>query len=271
MDRRVLELRRLVWAHYKKDGRHDLPWRKTKDSYRILVSELMLQQTQVARVVPKYQAFIKQFPTIRALAKVPLAEVLKAWQGLGYNRRAKFLLLLARQVMNEYKGVLPQDEVRLRQLPGIGPATATAVRAFAFNLPGAYLETNVRTVFLHHLFADKMRVPDSELLPFVVAAARNQSSREWNWALLDYGAWLKTQVVNPTRKSKHYAKQSKFQGSRRQLRGQILRLLSKNNFTTVYSLATQTRRPRAEVGSVVLDLHNEGLVSVRGDRVGLVG
>ncbi len=269
MDKRVVELRKLVWAHYRKNGRHDLPWRKTKDPYRILVSELMLQQTQVGRVIPKYRAFLKLFPTLRVLARASLADVLKAWQGLGYNRRAKFLHQLAQVVTKEHRGVLPQDEKRLQQLPGIGPATAAAIRAFAFDLPGTYVETNVRTVFLHHLFSDRTGVPDGELLPYITAAAQGQSAREWNWALLDYGAWLKTQVVNPTRQSKHYAKQSKFQGSRRQLRGHILRLLIGQDYITARSLATQTGRPRAEVGSVVRDLHNEGLVSVRGGRVGL--
>ncbi len=270
MEKRITELRRAVWAHYRKNGRHDLPWRKTKDPYRILVSELMLQQTQVARVIPKYRAFLKLFPTLRVLARVPLAEVLKVWQGLGYNRRAKFLHQLAQVVTKEHRGALPQGEKELQRLPGIGPATAAAIRAFAFDLPGAYVETNVRAVFLHHFFADRTGVSDSELLPYITAAARGQSPRAWNWALLDYGAWLKTQVMNPTRQSKHYAKQSKFQGSRRQLRGHILRLLSKNDFATVQSLATQTGgRPRAEVRSVVRDLHNEGLVSVRGGRVEL--
>lgn len=246
-----------------------MPWRKNKDPYRVLVSELMLQQTQVARVVPKYKAFLKSFPTVSVLARASLADVLKAWQGLGYNRRAKFLHRLAQTVVQEYGGVLPQDEKVLRLLPGIGPATAAAIRAFAFDLPSTYLETNVRAVFLHYFCEGKTGVPDSELLPYITDAARGQSPREWNWALLDYGAWLKTQVVNPTRSSKHYTKQSKFQGSRRQLRGQILRLLSKDDFTSVQLLATQAGRSRAEVKSVVRDLHNEGLVSMRGGWVGL--
>lgn len=269
MDKRIAELRRLVWAHYRKKGRHDLPWRKTKDPYRILVSELMLQQTQVARVIPKYRAFLKLFPTLRVLARASLADVLKAWQGLGYNRRAKFLHQLAQVVTKEHRGVLPQDEKRLQQLPGIGPATAAAIRAFAFDLPGMYVETNVRTVFLHHLFPDRIGVLDTELLPYITAAAQGQSAREWNWALLDYGAWLKTQVTNPTRSSKHYAKQSKFQGSRRQLRGVILRELSLRGPRSQGVLVKQSGWSEKEVSSVLADLEREGLITLRGQRVEL--
>lgn len=209
-----------------------MPWRKTKDPYKILVSELMLQQTQVQRVLPKYSQFLKLFPTIKILAAAPLGEVLKAWQGLGYNRRAKFLHQLAQEVTKNHQGKLPRTEAELVSLPGIGKATAAALVAFAFNKPTAYLETNVRSVFLHHFFNDRQGVSDAELVPLIADAAEGQDPRTWNWALLDYGVYVKATYGNPNLKSKHYTKQSRFRGSNRQVRGAILRLLSAHGALT---------------------------------------
>ena len=152
MNKKEREFVARVWEYYKAHGRHDLPWRKTTDPYKILVSELMLQQTQVDRVLLKYKAFLKLFPTARRLAAAPLGDVLRAWQGLGYNRRAKFLHQAAQYVTNELKGRWPKDEAGLLALPGVGPYTARAVLAFAYNEPVVLIETNVRQVFLHHLF-----------------------------------------------------------------------------------------------------------------------
>ncbi len=266
MDKRIRDLQKVVYAHYARQGRHSLLWRKTKDPYRVLVSELMLQQTQVVRVLPKYTAFVKQFPTITALAKAPLSDVLRAWQGLGYNRRAKFLQQLAKAVVTDFGGKIPKDEVALRKLPGIGPATAAALRAFAFDLPSVYVETNVRTVFLHHFFPKGEGVSDAELVPLVAEAAKGQSPREWNWALLDYGAWLKTQVTNPSRRSKHHAKQSPFAGSRRQLRGLVLRAVGSKGRMTKKSLhkTLEKKWPREGIATVVQDLLHEGLLTSRG-------
>lgn len=252
-----------VRAFYTKQGRFSLPWRKTKDPYRILVSELMLQQTQVGRVVVKYEEFLKRFPTMESLARSPLSDVLRAWQGLGYNRRAKFLHLLAKEVVKDYKGKLPSSEEKLLQLPGIGRATASALMAFAFNRPTVYLETNVRSVFLHHFFPDADGVSDSELLPLIERAAVGQPSREWNWALLDYGSYIKTTHGNPNARSKHYAKQSKFVGSNRQVRGAVLRALEKSAMGKVYLMA-QLQFDRVKTEKVLRDLLSEGLISKRG-------
>lgn len=149
---KIRAFRAAVWKYFHVSGRHNLPWRKTKDPYKILVSELMLQQTQVSRVLVKYAEFLKAFPTLESLARAPLGGVLKVWQGLGYNRRAKFLHQLAKVVVAESGGRLPRTETELLNLPGIGKATAAAILAFAFNQPVLYLETNVRSVFLHHFF-----------------------------------------------------------------------------------------------------------------------
>lgn len=220
----------------------DLPWRRTRDPYRIWLSEVMLQQTQVPRVESRWPAWLERFPDVFALAEAPTADVLAAWQGMGYNRRALALKAAASEVVRSHDGVFPQDSVALTALPGIGPATAQGIRSFAFDLPGVYLETNVRTVFLHHFFPDVPAVPDKELIPLVRAACpapkacraagafaepqdERDTPRSWYYALLDYGAQLKKQVPNPSRRSKTYVRQSRFEGSRRQKRAEIVRVL----------------------------------------------
>ena len=207
----------------------DLPWRRTTDPYEILVSEVMLQQTQVARVDGRWQKWLGRFPTIDALAAASTSDVLEEWQGMGYNRRA-LSLLAAAQAVSERGGALPSDEAALRALPGIGPATAAGVRAFAFDLPGVYLETNVRAVFLHELFPGRDGVADRELVPLVEATCPSgedpaDTPRSWYYALLDYGAHLKRTQENPNRRSAGHTRQSRFEGSRRQKRAELVRLL----------------------------------------------
>ena len=220
-----------VWDFYQTQGRHDLPWRKTKDPYKIVVSELMLQQTQVTRVIPKYKEFLKHFPTVAKLASAPLGDVLKAWQGLGYNRRAKFLWQAAQSVQNEYKGKWPKTFLELKNLPGIGTYTAGAVMNFAYNEPVPLIETNVRTVYIHHFFKDMENVSDKELLPIIERTLDTTNPREWNWALMDYGSYLKSTIGNVSTKSKTYKKQSNFKESNRYVRGAIIRALAKNSYT----------------------------------------
>ena len=247
------ELRAFVEFVAKK-GRElyrDLPWRRTYDPYAIWISEVMLQQTQVSRVDGRWQRWLERFPTVDALAATAPSDVLEEWQGLGYNRRA-LSVHRAAQAISEAGGVFPQDSKELVKLPGIGPATAAGIRAFAFNLHGVYLETNVRTVFLHELYPQAEGVPDSELVPLVeltcpasVTDAVNADSaanvanadstandataeltpRSWYYALLDYGAYLKKTIPNPSRRSKSHVKQSRFEGSHRQKRAELLRVL----------------------------------------------
>ncbi len=213
-------------AFYKVSARKHLPWRATRDPYRILVSEVMLQQTQVERVIPYYEHWLKQFPTARVLAMAPLSRVLKAWQGLGYNRRGKYLWEAAIIISKEgWEG----------KLPGVGPYTAAAVQAFAHNRPTVFIETNIRTVFFHHLFHSNIlqndrTIPDKDLLPLVEEALRKSKMepRDFYAALMDYGSHLKRQGVRLNAKSKHYKKQSPFEGSARQKRAAKLRdLLSR--------------------------------------------
>ena len=221
--RDVRRFRSIVLGYWRKHGRHDLPWRKTKDPYKILVSEIMLQQTQVSRVIPKYNEFLKQFPNVKVLAKAQLIDVLRVWSGLGYNRRAKFLHDAAIWITKEYKGKFPQTYEGLRRLPGVGEYTAKAILVFAFNQPEVLIETNIRTVYLRAFFQDTVNVSDREVHPYMEKAAKGQNPRTWHWSLMDNGAYLKKSGVKLNAKSAHYSQQSKFEGSLRQVRGAILR------------------------------------------------
>lgn len=193
-----------------------------------MISEVMLQQTQVERVLPKYKAFIQRFPNARALAKASLSEVLKEWSGLGYNRRARFLKNAAESVIKNYDGIFPQEKSRLIALPGIGNYTAGAIRAFAFNKPDVFLETNIRSAYIHHFFPKRKTVDDKELLPIVEKTLDIANPRKWYSALMDYGTHLKGSIKNPTRRSASYKRQSSFVGSIRQVRGKVLQYMIKN-------------------------------------------
>jgi A/G-specific adenine glycosylase len=230
------QFQQTVRDYYADYGRHDMLWRTPGpnglfDPYKIMVSEIMLQQTQVARVTVKYAEFLNLFPTVTALAAAPLAAVLSAWNGLGYNRRAKFLWQAAQVIATDYNGVFPTTLEDLIQLPGIGPNTAGAILAYAYNQPVVFVETNIRTVFIHHFFADETSVPDADVRELVAVSLDAENPREWYWALMDYGAFLKLTVGNLSRASKSYAKQSQFKGSLREIRGHVLRLLMQKSLT----------------------------------------
>lgn len=226
----VRQLQETVWDYYARHGRV-LPWRipetdGTYDPYKVVVSELMLQQTQVKRVITKYDQFLAVFPTVESLSNAPLGTVLTVWSGLGYNRRAKFLWQLAQKVVQDYGGTFPATQTELQQLPGIGVNTAAAICAYAYNQPSVFIETNIRTVFLHHFFTDQTNIPDAQLMPLVAQACDQEHPREWYWALMDYGVRVKSTIGNVSRNSKHYSKQSTFAGSKRQIRGRIISLLT---------------------------------------------
>lgn len=249
-----------VWGAYRAYGRPHLPWRLPSadgsfDPYHIMVSELMLQQTQVARVVPKYTMFLRQFPTVQALAAASLGDVLRAWQGLGYNRRAKYLWQAAQKVAEGRR--FPATLQELVRLPGIGPNTAGAILAYAYNQPVVFVETNIRTVYIHHFFADRTDVSDKETTQLIEQTLDREHPREFYWALMDYGTHLKTTIGNLNKASKHYAKQSKFHGSRRQLRGQVIRLLGERPLPLADLSAAV---PDERLQSVLDDLVREGLV-----------
>lgn len=234
----LTQFQQLIWNHYRTQGR-DLPWRNIRDDknghrnpYKILVSEIMLQQTQVARVIHKYNEWLKVFPTFKTLAEADTKSVLLKWQGLGYNRRALNLKRAAEIITNEHQGKLT-PEILLddsKILPGLGAYTKGAILAFAFNIGTAFIETNIRTVFIHHyteLTGKKVRgkIEDKKLFPLIEQTLDKENPREWYYALMDYGAYLKQIHPNPSRKSKHHTKQSKFEGSNRQMRSRILKYI----------------------------------------------
>ena len=201
----------------------------TYDPYCILVSEIMLQQTQVQRIMGKYEQFTKVFPDFPSLARAPTCNVLREWQGLGYNRRAMALKRIAQRVMKEFHGNLPASVETLTTFPGIGRATASAIAAFAFHEPTVFIETNIRRVFIHCFFRDKHNIRDSEIIPLVEKTLDTSNPREWYYALMDYGVMLKQQYENPNRRSAHYQRQSPFQGSNRQVRGMLIKILTRQS------------------------------------------
>ncbi len=259
-----------VLDHYREHGRDGMPWRETSDPYAILVSEVMAQQTQIGRVLPKYNAWLERFPSADALAAAPLEAVLELWQGLGYNRRAVALKRAAEEISSTHGGVVPREAAALLALPGVGPATAAGVRAFAFGEPGRYLETNVRAALLHDFFGDRDAVGDCELAPVLdavlEAALAGTDDREsvdprtWYYALMDYGAHLKATRPNPSRASAHHTRQSRFEGSHRQKRARALRLVMASPGITPEGLATELSVDLETGERIVHELVDEGFV-----------
>src|SRR3989344_1126855 len=228
---RILVFQKTVWDFYRKNKR-DFPWRTLRlrsgqaDPYHILVSEVMLQQTQADRVVRYYNTWLKRFPTIELLAKASFKKIYPFWMGLGYNRRALALQKAAQKSVTEYRGTLPRDVELLEEFPGIGPYTARAITSFAYNIPIACIETNIRRVFIHEFFRKKKLVTDKQIFKIAEQALDKKNSREWHWALMDYGSHLRSTLSlskggNPNRKHNNYTVQSKFEGSLRQIRGVI--------------------------------------------------
>ena len=261
----------------EKKGRElyrDMPWRRDISPYYVLVSEMMLQQTQVSRVVPKFNEFVYAYPDFSSLAAASLGDVVHIWQGLGYNRRAKYLSDAARIVTASYGGQLPDSIAELQQLPGVGKNTAGAILAYSYGRPAVFIETNVRAVYLFHYFKDKVGVSDSEIEEIVkrtlpdgdaIGEAAGGTAvygpREFYWALMDYGSWLKSQGLVRNSQSGHYKKQSPLSGSVRQVRGQIIRRLTVGDINdSQLRSAVGDKRYEAAVAGLIRD----GLITVDG-------
>jgi A/G-specific adenine glycosylase len=252
-------------------GRKNLrsfPWRDTTDPYRILVSEIMLQQTQTDRVVPKYECFLKRFPTARSLANAPLGDVLREWSGLGYNRRAKLLHACAQAVTERRGGKFPDTYEGLLALPGIGPYTAGAVLAFAFNVPHPIIETNIRTVYLHHFHPEDEGVADRELMAHIERTLDRTNARRWYAMLMDYGSFIKKHHGNHNVRSRSYVRQSKFKGSAREARGAIIRAL-KEGPQTLASIIKTTKLGKDSLARQAASLIEEGMVCKEGRKLRL--
>jgi A/G-specific adenine glycosylase len=258
--------RALIYRYYDQEGR-SFPWRRTRDPYRILVSEFMLQQTQVERVLTKYEIFLQTFPDFPTLAAATLAEVLTLWQGLGYNRRAKALRETARLVMGEGGGILPEDPVRLERFPGVGGATAGAVAAFAFGRPAVFLETNIRRVFIHFFFPPSETVRDRDILPLAALTLDRRDPRRWYYALMDYGVMLKRAVANPNRRSAHYQRQSPFEGSDRQVRSGVLKALLAEPGLRSDEVMDRVGVERERGRRIIGELTREGFLEARGGKL----
>lgn len=252
------DFQNFVFAFYEKHGRHEMEWRHTTDPYKIIVSEIMLQQTQVPRVAVIFPKFIERFPDVKSLAEAAPEDVLSAWQGMGYNRRALNLQKLCRILMDEYGGIFPEQPEELVKLPGIGPATSCSVSAFAWNTDVVFIETNVRRVFIHYFFAEDATVDDDDLLPLVTAAMPSGRCREWYWALMDLGTDMKTKVPNPNRRSRQYVKQSTFEGSNRQLRGAVLKCMLQVRKSDAASVAGMVGADEQKVTAVLEKMTEEG-------------
>lgn len=260
------------------EHKRDLPWRKTTDVYEILVSEVMLQQTQVDRVIPKYLAFLKQFPTAKRLAKAQTADVITAWAGLGYNRRAINLQKAAQQLA---AGV-PDD---LTELAGVGPYTANAVRCFALQQDVPVVDTNIRRIFSRLFFAGKGTAEDIDKV--VAQAVPSGKGVAWNNALMDFGSMLCTAnspkcTSCPLQKSctafkagaqDNYFRiappQKKFEGSRRQYRGKVLQLLRETPALNLAVLAKQLKKPLSWTTKLAEELQGEGLLELQNDSARL--
>jgi len=249
----------LVWQFYRMRGRK-FAWRETRNPYHIVVSEIMLQQTQTSRVAEKYVSFLQKFPSFELLAQTSVAELLAEWVGLGYNRRALALQGIAQRVVAEYAGALPDDPAILETFKGLGPATAASITTFAFNIPTVFIETNIRAVYIHAFFSQATEsISDRQLFPLVAATVDKQNAREWYYALMDCGVELKRLYKNPSRKSKHYTRQSKFEGSDRQIRGAIIRLLAQQKTATATDI-TQLGFTQDRVTKVLKRLCDEQFI-----------
>jgi A/G-specific adenine glycosylase len=248
-----------IYSSYHANPR-PMPWRTSKDPYCIIVSEIMLQQTQVERVKTKYAEFLSAFPTLAALASAPLEDVLRVWQGLGYNRRAVALKGCAEAIVSRYDGQFPRHIEELESLPGIGPYTARAVAAFAFGIAEPLIETNIRTVFIHFFFHGRDKISDREIMPLVTATLDRHNPRDWYYALMDFGVLLKQLHPNPGRRSSHHQKQSRFEGSNRQLRSRLLRKVIAKQGLSAAELAQELDVDLGDVGRNLAAMEREGFL-----------
>lgn len=245
------------YAHH---GRR-FAWRNTCDPYRILLSEVMLQQTQTSRVEPKYELFLSLWPDFSSLANAPLDELLFHWKGLGYNRRA--LNLRKSALLTEQWGwTIPPDEMAISRLPGVGKATTAALLAFSYQKKSLYLETNIRRVLLTCFYPEAEQVKDKELEKLLaLLVADVEDTKSWYYALMDYGVLLKALLPNANTRSAHYTKQSAFENSNRQIRGQLIHLLADTGPKERHQIMDILSRFEQErILSCLADLQKEGFV-----------
>ncbi|NTV21614.1 MAG: Fe-S cluster assembly protein HesB [Chlorobium limicola] len=247
--------RRKIFAFYG-DSRRSFPWRETRDRYAVMVSEIMLQQTQADRVVPKFTAWMGRFPDVAALASAPLRDVLALWSGLGYNSRGQRLQSCARMVTERFGGVVPAAPAELKTLPGIGDYTCRSIPVFADNLDVAAVDTNIRRIIIHEFALPEetskrsIQIAAEQLLP-------PGRSRDWHNALMDYGSLCLTSRITGIRP---LTKQSKFRGSKRWYRGMIMKELVASDQVFLEELDARYGDCSWNIREIVGDLVREGLV-----------
>jgi A/G-specific adenine glycosylase len=270
MNKRAKAFQDIVWRHFREEGRH-FSWRKNNNlsAYKIWVSEIMLQQTQTSRVEEKIKPFLRKFPSAKKLSEAGQGAVLAEWVGLGYNRRALNLWKGAKYVRDELNGRIPKTVEELEKIQGIGHYTARAVATFAFDQRHAFVETNIRTVYFNHFFKGQENVTDKEILEMVEKTLPEENFREWYWALMDYGVWLKGQGKGMNSKSRHYTKQSKFEGSDRQIRAAIVRYLAKQGKTSVDNLVKNLDFDGDRIEEQIQKQYEEGMIHIRSGIVSL--
>ena len=263
---RALQARLFAWYA---ENRRDLPWRRTTDPYAILVSEVMLQQTQVPRVEPRFVEWLEAWPDLESLAAAPLAEVLRRWQGLGYNTRARRLRECAAAAVSTAppgrRAELPRTLDALRELPGVGPYTARAVLVFAHNADLAAVDANVRRVLSHELGLPE-DLGDRDLQAVADAVLPHGRSRDWHNALMDHGSLVLTARSTGIAPR---SRQGTFAGSRRQKRARALRRLLQQGPQPLEDLATALGIAPGEAADVVDGLRRDGLVTMSDGTVGI--
>lgn len=258
------QFNKVILSYYRQQGR-DLPWRRSRNPYEIMVSEVMLQQTQVSRVIPYYRTFLEKYPTVQALAASPTRELLEVWQGLGYNRRALRLRQAAQIISRRHNGKVPKSAAELTSLPGIGQHTAGAILAYGYNLPAIFIETNIRKTIIYHFFPDQEKVSDKEIEEKVESCLDRRNPRLWYWAVVDYGAMLGRQKVIGNERSRHYAKQPRFEGSNRQLRAAIVRLSLSIPFFKAKDCVGELPFPAEQIEQNLEELTKEGFLQKKSD------
>ena len=267
--RKILEFQKIINDYYREHGR-SYPWRQTDDPYKILISEIMLQQTQIERVQKKYPIFIHTFPDFKTLAAASLRKILMIWQGMGYNRRALSLQKIAKRITSEFNGQVPSSESVLHTFPGIGKTTASAIAAFAFQRPTIFIETNIRRTYIHFFFSKQKNVKDSDILLIVKKTFDATNPRIWYYALMDYGSILRKNHPNPNRNSAHYRIQPPFKGSDRQIRGMILKMLLAKQVLTLSRLILKTNQNPARMRRILSRLLKEGFIRKHNNGFSLV-
>jgi len=254
----------LIYSFYNHKKRN-FPFRENITPYKVVVSEIMLQQTQTNRVAEKFIEFINKFPDFKSLAQASIEELLSVWQGLGYNRRAIALKMIAERIMSEFNGNVPKDMDSLTSLPQIGHNTASSILSFAYNIPTYFIETNIRRVYIYFFFSGKTEIDDKEIMELVKVSVDKDNPRDWYYALMDFGTMLKKTHPELNKKSAHYRKQSKFDGSTRQVRGKVLKLLLEKPFSK-REIIDKINYEEKKVIEILDALKKEGFIQEEQDK-----